>query len=172
MKPLHFRHFATAFLAVFISSQISAQDFSSYNNERPLPKYLNRIEAANYPEVNAMVLLSFKRDYGSATDVHWSIVENKYMAKFFVEGKPVRMLFDKKGHMVYSISEGTIKNLPADVRKAVRSIYYDYDIKTTAEVHTLSKTAWFINLEDETSIVTVKVMDGEVIETGNYRKSK
>jgi hypothetical protein len=177
MKRLFSRHITMAFVSLFLAGQIFAQDFTSYNEERPLPRYLRnwyltKSEAANYPEVSAMALLALKKDFGTTNDVHWSIVEDKYMARFINDGRKTRILYDKKGHIVYSIYEGTMKNLPADIRKAVRSIYFDYDITMAAEVHTLDKTAWIINLEDETSLVTVKVADGEVIETGNYRKSK
>ena len=177
MKKLLSLRFCSIIVTTLMVNQITAQDTSysiiaSYNEERPLPKYLLRFEAANYPEVSAMALLAFKRDYSTVKEVSWSIVENKYMARFTSDGRKTRVLFDKKGHIVYSVCEGTLKDLPADTRKAVRSIYYDYDITKATEVHTLDKSAWIINLEDETSLVIVRVMDGEVTETGHYRKSR
>jgi hypothetical protein len=177
MKKLLSLRFCSMIVTTLMVTQITAQDTSyriiaSYNEERPLPKYLLRFEAANYPEISAMALLAFKRDFSTVKDVSWSIVENKYMARFTSDGRKTRVLFDKKGQIVYSVSEGTLRNLPADTRKTVRSIYYDYDITKATEVHTLDKSAWIINLEDETSLVIVRVMDGEVTETGNYRKSR
>lgn len=156
----------------FYTNQTFAQDISSYNDERPLPKYLLRSAAANYPKVTLTVLQVFKRDFADAKDVEWSLVGNNYQARFIQNDRKTRILFDPKGHILYSISYGTLKSLPADIRKTVRSIYYDYDIMYVAEVHSYSKTAWFLSLEDETSLVTVKVIDGQVIKTGNFHKSK
>ena len=156
----------------FKTIQTFAQDISSYNDERPLPKYLLRSEAANYPGVTLTVLQVFKRDFAGTKDVEWSMVGNNYQARFIQNDRKTRIVFDPKGHIIYSISYGTVKSLPADIRKTVRSIYYDYDIMYVAEVHSYNKTAWFLSLEDETSLVTLKVIDGEVIKTGNFHKSK
>jgi len=161
-----------ALASMLFAGSLTAQDITSYNEERPLPKYLLRSAFTYYPDVSAKALLAFKKMFANVNDVHWSIVENKYMAGFINEGRKTRILFDEKGKMVYSISEGTEKSLPADIRKSVKSIYYDYIITAIVEVHSLNITAWIVNLEDETSLVTVKVVDGEVIETGNYHKSK
>jgi hypothetical protein len=166
-----------ALASMFFAGLLAAQDTSyriiaSYNEERPMSKYISKEQAVNYPEISAMALLAFQKNFSNVAEVKWSLVENKYMARFINEGRKTRMLFDKKGEVIYSVTEGNEKSLPADVRKAVKSIYYDYQITFTAEVHSMDKTAWIVNLEDETSLVTVKVVDGEVIETGNYRKSK
>jgi hypothetical protein len=172
MKQLHFRHIIMACLSLVLTSQLTAQEFMSFNLEKPLirQRFLN--EAPNYPEVNQLVLNTFKKSYSHSNDVRWTAVENNYLATFSDEGRMTRILFDKKGNIVYSITDGTIKNLPADARKTVRSIYYDFDITLVSEVHTLGKTAWIINMEDEKNIVIVKVVDDEVIETGHYRKSR
>jgi hypothetical protein len=177
MKKLLSLQILTALICLLSAGQIFAQEYTSYNEERPLPKYLRYwqlldSDASSYPEVSNKALLAFKKKFVNANDIQWSIVENKYMVRFINDGRINRVLYDKKGHTVYSISEGTVKNLPADIRKAVRSIYFDYTITMTTEVHILEKTAWIINMEDEKSIVIVKVLDNEVVETGHYQKSK
>lgn len=177
MKTSYLSRIFLSILTLFIGSEILAQDSSkviiaSYNEERPMPKYLARPFAANYPEVSMMTLLAFQKKYGNVAEVKWSIVENKYMAQFFYVNRKTRVLFSKNGQIVYTISQGTLKSLPAETRKAIRSVYYDHEITMATEVHILDKTAWFINLEDEIGIITIRVMDGEIRETGNYRKSK
>jgi hypothetical protein len=166
-----------ALVTMLLAGQAFAQDFSSYNEERPMPRYLRywhllNSETANYPEISNMALQVFKKDFSNASEVHWSIVENKYMARFTYKNRLTRCLFDNKGQIVYSTSEGNEKSLPTEIRESVKSIYYDHQITFTTELHIMNKTAWIINLEDKTSLVTVKVVDGEVIEIGNFRKSK
>jgi hypothetical protein len=177
MKALISSRIFLSILTLFISAEISAQApsdpiIASYNEERPMPKFIVKVEAPNNPDVSTKALLSFHKNFGNVANVKWSVVENKYMAQFTFESRRTRVLFGKNGQIVYTISQGTVKSLPADTRRAVRSVYYDYDITMATEVQSLDKKAWFISLEDETSIITIRVMDGEITETGNYRKSK
>lgn len=177
MKKSHFLYLSASIAVTLMATQISAQDSSyriiaSYNEERPLPGYLLKSEVANYPEVSGPVLLAFKKMFSNITDVRWSNIENKHMARFTNDGRLTRILFDKKGHIDYIIAEGTVKNLPADIRKAVRSIYYDFDITKATEVYSSGKTAWYMNLEDENRYINVRYLDGETIETENFRKAK
>ena len=177
MKKL-LSHQLILFIATFFfGADLTAQDssyqvYASYNEERPLPVYYLRQHPASYPDISALALIAFKKDFGHATDVKWSLENNGFMARFINDGRKTTVLFDKKGRIVYSIAEGTIKNLPSETRKLVRSIYYDFDITSTKEVNSYQKKAWFMNLEDETSYITIRVMNGEIVETGNYRKAK
>lgn len=177
MKKLHSYQFMMAFVTMLLAGQTYAQNFSPYNEENPLPKYLRywhllNSETANYPEISNMALQAFKNDFSNVSEVQWSIVENKYMARFTYKNRITRCLFDNKGQIVYSTSEGNEKSLPPDIRESVKSIYYDHQITFTTELHIMNNTAWIINLENKTSLVTVKVVDGEVIEIGNFCKSK
>jgi hypothetical protein len=172
MKHLHFRHIIMACLALAITTQTFSQEFMSYNLEKPMirQRFLN--EAPNYPEVNPVVINTFRKNYSHSNDVRWTAVDNNYLATFTNDERMTRILFDKKGNVIYSITNGTVKNLPSDTRKMIRSIYYDFDITLVSEVHSLGKTAWIINMEDEKNIVIAKVADDEVVETGHYRKSQ
>jgi len=177
MKKLHSHQLILLIATILFGAELTAQDstyqvYASYNEERPLSSFRFRPQQPSYPDISAIALLAFKKDFGNVPDVKWSLENNGYIARFNNDGRKTTVLFDKKGRIVYSIAEGTIKNLPVDTRKLVRSVYYDYDIKMTTEVNSHNKKAWFINLEDETSFVTVRVMNGEILETGKYRKSK
>ena len=177
MKKLHFLKLSMFVSILSFGEQLTAQDtayqvYASYNEERPLPSFHLKQQLQSNPEISAIVLAAFQKDFGNVPNVKWSIEDNGFMARFINDSRKTTALFDKKGRVVYSIAEGTIKDLPAETRKLVRSVYYDYDITMTKMVNSNHKKAWFINLEDDKSYVTIRVMNGSIIETGNYRKSK
>ena len=75
-----------------------------------------------------------------------------------------REFTDKKGHHLYSISYYCEKELPASVRSIVKPVYYDFAILTVEEVKLAGKSIYFIDMQDSTSIKTVRVADGEMEE--------
>src|ERR1700733_114955 len=70
-----------------------------------------------------------------------------------------REFFDKKGRYLYSISYYGEKELPAAVREQVKPVYYDYTILSVEEVKLDDHSIYFINMEDETTLKTVRGND-------------
>jgi hypothetical protein len=73
-----------------------------------------------------------------------------------------REFFDKKGRHLYSISYYGEKELPAAVREQVKPVYYDYTILSVEEVKLADHSVYFINMEDETTLKTLRVDDDEM----------
>jgi hypothetical protein len=73
-----------------------------------------------------------------------------------------REFFDKKGRFLYSISYYGEKELPAAVREQVKPVYYDYTILSVEEVKLDDHSIYFINMEDETTLKTVRVNDDDM----------
>jgi hypothetical protein len=75
-----------------------------------------------------------------------------------------REFTDKKGHHLYSISYYGEKDLPAGVRSLVKPVYYDFAIVTVEEVKLPGKSIYFVDMQDSSTIKTVRVADGEMEE--------
>jgi len=73
-----------------------------------------------------------------------------------------RVFYDKKGKVRFTIDYYGEGQLPRDVRAIVKPEYYDYAILTVQEVKTNGKSIYLIDLEDSTTIKTVRVADGEM----------
>jgi hypothetical protein len=73
-----------------------------------------------------------------------------------------RVFFDKKGHARYTIAYYGEKELPADVRAIVKPVYYDYQILSVEEVKLNGKSIYLIDLQDSSTLKTVRVADGEM----------
>jgi hypothetical protein len=73
-----------------------------------------------------------------------------------------REFFDKKGRHLYTIAYYGEKELPAAVRSLVKPVYYDYAILTVEEVKLGGKSIYFVDMQDSSTIKTVRVADGEI----------
>jgi len=175
MKPLIYRRFSLLLAAAIVSANslfAQSTDFiAMYNVKNPIPEMLYNESGAD-PVVSSKILSAFSGLFKNATDIRWFELDDKYMVKFSQGGRATRALYDKKGTLVYSIAEGNEKSLPTDLRKMVKASYIDFDITKAIEVTTLGKTAWIVKLEDETQLITVKIVEGEMEETENFHKSK
>jgi len=82
-----------------------------------------------------------------------------------------RALFTKRGNLIYHISYGYEKNLAEDIRRQVKSTYYDYDISRTIKVTEADRVIWVVNLEDAKNLILVRLEEGEMEEVQKLKKS-
>lgn len=73
-----------------------------------------------------------------------------------------RDFYDKKGRLLFTIDYYGEKGLPAAVRSLVKSVYYDYTIRTVEEVKFADGHVYLVDMQDDASIKTVRVADGEM----------
>ena len=79
--------------------------------------------------------------------------------------------FDKKGRHAFTIAYYGEKDLPYAVRAIVKPEYFDYTILTVEEVRLPERSVYFIDMEDATTLKTVKVVDGEMEEVKSYLRA-
>ncbi|HLZ87629.1 MAG TPA: hypothetical protein VKQ52_10325 [Puia sp.] len=70
--------------------------------------------------------------------------------------------FSKKGRRLFTIAYYGEKELPRDIRAIVKPEYYDYTILTVEEVRLDGRSIYFIDMEDDTTLKTVRIADGEM----------
>jgi len=54
------------------------------------------------------------------------------------------------------------KNLPVEIKAIVKPIYYDYTISRVEEVHANDQIVYFVHLQNDSRLKTVKVCEGEM----------
>ena len=54
------------------------------------------------------------------------------------------------------------KDMPSDVRKIVKSKYYDYMITSVTEVKQNKMDIWIVNMKTDSTHITVRLEDGEM----------
>lgn len=79
-----------------------------------------------------------------------------------VSAQSTRVFYDKKGRVRFTIDYYSEKELPTEVRAIVKPVYYDYTILTVEEVKLNGRSIYLIDMQDSTTIKTVRVADGEM----------
>ncbi|HTE28931.1 MAG TPA: hypothetical protein VK666_01050, partial [Chryseolinea sp.] len=70
--------------------------------------------------------------------------------------------FDKTGNWSGTTRIYNETKLPRDIRRIVKSTYYDYAIKSVSEVTAAQKLMYFVKIQDSVTLKTVRVMDGDM----------
>jgi hypothetical protein len=122
------------------------------------------IAALNLNTVAASIKVerSFISYFGEAAENNWSMAGKYFLNCFNVNGLLTYAWFTKNGKLVNVTTYGTEKDLPADVRKIVKSEYYDYKIAVTIQVKENNRNIWVVQLDNASEYITVRVEDGEM----------
>ena len=144
MKTIYLLLTSASFFFISCSSTMLAQD-----TVRPVK------------HVSIKVLRSFIKTYGEVPDVKWVRTSNGYVASF--GSKEINTIVHYKGSgaidswLLYYSED----RLSPAIRQLVKSNFYDYSITHVTEVHKNELTAYYLLLEDEKTIKTLKIADGE-----------
>ena len=123
-------------------------------------KILNSSDASVL--INKKVEKSFTGYFTGISGQNWSMAGNNFHNSFYTNGNRASALFDKHGHLIYAITYVREKDMPSDVRKIVKSKYYDYMITLAIEVKQNDRDIWIVNMKDDSTYITVREEDGEM----------
>jgi hypothetical protein len=113
----------------------------------------------------------FSTYFNNAENPRWFRLNKDYLVKFMIYDEENRALFSKKGTLIYHISYGYEKNLPADMLNQVKTSYSQYEITRAIKVTEAGREIWIINLEDEKNIILIRIENGEMEEADRLEKS-
>ncbi len=122
--------------------------------------------------VSQDALQAFSHSFQDASNAKWYRLEKFYLVYFTKNEQENKALYDIKGNLKYSISYGTVKDLPNDIRKMVKRQYIEYNILQVIEVNEDSRNIWIINLDDDYDLITARVENVDIEEMARYQKSK
>jgi len=165
MKPQFFSRMTLTLLVMAWGACALAQDTLPI---KELPEVTVTATKKTIPE---HVWKSFESYFANAQNPTWYSINKNYLIKFMTDDNLNHALFTEKGKLVYHISYGYEKNLPTDVRKLVKSSYYDYDITRAIKVTEGNRLIWVVNLEDAKTLVLVRVEQDEMEEVQRVNKS-
>jgi hypothetical protein len=112
--------------------------------------------------IHAKAIKDFEGRFDHIMNATWFADQNGYEAYFIQDGYGDRVFYDKKGHWEYSIVCYNEFKLPTDLRAAIKSTYFDMDIKQIEEVRYPDDVAYIVVLQDKSSIKVLKInQDGE-----------
>lgn len=154
-------------VSIFASNSTLAQE----ETFKELPPIIVTATSSNVV-VSARVNKAFSHFFQNASNIRWYEIDKKFLVKFIQNDQENRALFTKTGQLVYHISYGTEQHLPFEVRKLVKSNYYDQTITRVLKVNQDKRNIWVISLEDAKDHIMVRVEDMELEETQRMHKTK
>jgi hypothetical protein len=122
----------------------------------------------NVPE---KVWNNFQTYFSNAENPTWYKINKDYLIKFMTDAGQNRALLSERGKLIYHISYGYEKNLPEEIRKQVKSAYYDYNVIRAIKVTEANRVIWVVNLEDAGNLILVRLENGEMEEVQSVKKS-
>lgn len=163
MKTQFLSKFGSFLLTILIVSSLQAQEGGM--------KKLADVTVTTTTNVSKKVSEIFKKSFPDAENAKWSRLNKDFLVEFITADLNNRVLFHKNGAIVYHIKYGGEKNLPSEVRKLVKSNYYDYNIVKAINVLEDRRDIWIVNMEDNKKFVIARVEEGELEEVSSLNKT-
>jgi len=110
------------------------------------------------------VMQSFDFHFENATNQSWSRHKKNFIVHFTIDGKKTNAVFNKKGKLLYSLSNCSEKDLPDASRTLINTTYGDYKIFCVTEACYRGENRLVVVLEDEKSIVYLLWKNGKLQE--------
>ena len=99
---------------------------------------------------------------GDRKDESWYKLPKGYLATFTEDGIENRYIYDQRGSWRYTMLTYREDHLPAEVRKVVKSTYYDYSIAWVKEIRQGEDIAYVVHVESDKEWKDVVVQNGEM----------
>ncbi len=132
----------------------------------------NEVADINYAnDVNQKAMRDFKKTFKAVSNEKWYSIKDGFLAEFSSSTSRNRVVYDNKGNWRFTVSYYDEKTLPTDIRSIVKPVYYDYTISRVEEVHAEGKTIYIVHVQNESSLKTLRVCEGEMDLIEDFQRS-
>ncbi len=162
LKSLFIYGFAGA--ALFNHQSVNGQELNRHNYTNPKPHADFAMERASIymNDLNGTSIRHFLNAYGNNRGEIWSSSSDGFRASFRSENMLYLVDYDKTGNWSGTTRIYNETKLPREIRRIVKSTYYDYAIKSVSEVSGAQKLMYFVKIQDSVTLKTIRVMDGDM----------
>jgi hypothetical protein len=116
-------------------------------------------------EINIWVVRDFMNRFDEVENVLWfAVPKGGYEAYFVRDGYGDRVIYDKSGGWQQSLITYDEDKCPRDIRAAVKSLFFDFDIILVEEVDNREGVEFIFYLQDKSSIRIVRVSKENEVE--------
>ena len=105
---------------------------------------------------------NFKKNFADGDDVKWNVEEETISAAFTRDDIQTRVIYNKRGNWVHTITYCGESKMPKSIRSLIRTNYPDYNINGMNEIKEGNLTFYIVYLEDDTSFKQVSVYNDEL----------
>ena len=122
-------------------------------------------------EINISAVRDFIIRFDEVKNALWfAIPKGGYEAYFVRDGYGDRIIYDKSGGWLMSLITYDEDKCPRDIRGAVKSLFFDYDIILVQELHNRDGIEYIFYMEDTSTIQIVRVTRDNDVEVLNQFK--
>ena len=164
----------TGFSVMSLYGPLHAQSNNHQNNLVTDNLRWMQMSGGSYPNsIHIRAVRDFLKRNKAVTEAEWARINNGFVVKFNKDQKRCRAVYNKSGVFLYCIRQYTETQMPRDIRKIVKSRYFDYTITLVEEIERpLQPLVYCVHMEDASTIVNVQVSDGEIEVVEDYIKSQ
>ena len=157
---------------LLVAAIFSLASFSTGHAQSAMSVSLEHISPDGSGARAARPVRNFWHMFGESMNEKWYAIprDGGFLAEFREKGIAYKVFYDKKGNWVYTLKEYTEKELPADVRAMVKSVYFDYPIAWVKEVNQSQDVVYLVNISNDQEWKTLRVSDGEMEVVEDFRK--
>jgi hypothetical protein len=113
--------------------------------------------SAKVAGVSSTVTDNFSKTFPGIANVIWSKADNATWGYFKQQSIPVRVCYNEKGKLLYTISNLSGSQVSPRIKNMVTREGYSMPIVHVTEIKSRYNTVNLVQMEDESSIVTLKV---------------
>ncbi len=125
---------------------------------------------ANSSTAHMKAIKDFIKKFDKVNDEKWYEVSDGFFASFKDDGIETKVAYHKNGIWDCTVRTLNESQMPFAVRDAVKKIYYDSRIIVVYEIKHSDNTAYIIKTEDDKTIKTLRVVDGDVEVISDYTR--
>lgn len=112
-------------------------------------------------EVNSKVVKNFYKSYGEQPAANWGRSARGFNVTFKNEGVKTLIYYTPGGLEETKLRFYFEDKLPSEVRHIVKSHFYDYAILYVTEVQKNDAIAYYIKMQDSTTLKTIRMVNEE-----------
>jgi len=129
--------------------------------------------ASNCDDINSKAMKNFGRSFRNVSNEKWYEVDNALIATFTLNDIDYRVDYCKKGYWLRTIRTYDETRMPGDLRYAVKSTYFDYEINLVHEIESPNApVTYIVQLLGKTKVINLRICDGEIEEWQKFEISK
>jgi hypothetical protein len=117
---------------------------------------------ASLSEISTKAMRDFRKTFKTTKGEKWYKFKDGFLAKFTEEITESNVLYDRKGNWECTILHYPEAKLSEEIRKSVKSEFYDYSITLVDEIQIDDKVIYIVHMQNQTTWKNVCVRDGEI----------
>jgi hypothetical protein len=129
------------------------------------------IPVADPPLIITTAKRNFKKRCAMATNEHWVVTSDCCMVEFINDHTLNQINFDREGNPLHRIKYYGEDKLDPETRKMIKRCYSGLSVTVVTEICKKGATIYFIQLENKTRLMKLRISNSEWDVMENYAKN-